>query len=63
MSANSSALGSFNPGWDALLRLDAELLARHASPGGCADLLAACMFLDRAEPRSAARNFSASTRV
>jgi hypothetical protein len=33
------------------------------APGGCADLLAACMFLDRAEPRSAARNFSASTRV
>jgi triphosphoribosyl-dephospho-CoA synthase len=48
-------------GWHALLRLDAELLARHASPGGCADLLAACMFLDRAEPRSAARNFSLST--
>jgi triphosphoribosyl-dephospho-CoA synthase len=42
-------------GWHALLRLDAELLARHASPGGCADLLAACMFLDRAEPGSAAQ--------
>jgi triphosphoribosyl-dephospho-CoA synthase len=50
-------------GWHALLRLDAELLARHASPGGCADLLAACMFLDRAQPRSGARDFSASTRV
>jgi triphosphoribosyl-dephospho-CoA synthase len=34
-------------GWRALLRLDAELLARYASPGGCADLLAACLFLER----------------
>jgi triphosphoribosyl-dephospho-CoA synthase len=50
-------------GRHALLRLDAELLALHASPGGCADLLAACLFLDRAQPRSVARNFSASTRV
>jgi len=33
-------------GWGALLALDAELLARWASPGGCADLLAACLFLD-----------------
>jgi triphosphoribosyl-dephospho-CoA synthase len=33
-------------GWRALLALDAELLARWASPGGCADLLAACLFLD-----------------
>jgi triphosphoribosyl-dephospho-CoA synthase len=49
-------------GWHALLRLDAELLSRYASPGGCADLLAACLFLDRAQP-SAARNFSVSTRV
>jgi triphosphoribosyl-dephospho-CoA synthase len=31
----------------ALLRLDAGLLRRHASPGGCADLLSACLFLDR----------------
>ena len=30
----------------ALLRLDAELVKRNASPGGSADLLAACMFLD-----------------
>jgi triphosphoribosyl-dephospho-CoA synthase len=30
----------------ALLALDAELLRRQASPGGCADLLAACLFLD-----------------
>jgi triphosphoribosyl-dephospho-CoA synthase len=50
-------------GRQALLRLDADLLARHASPGGCADLLAACMFLDRAEPCFGARNFSPSTRV
>jgi triphosphoribosyl-dephospho-CoA synthase len=35
-------------GRHALLRLDADLKARHASPGGCADLLAACLFLDRA---------------
>ena len=30
----------------ALLRLDAELVMRNASPGGSADLLAACIFLD-----------------
>jgi triphosphoribosyl-dephospho-CoA synthase len=41
-------------GWRALLRLDTELLTRNASPGGCADLLAACLFLDRAQPRSTA---------
>jgi triphosphoribosyl-dephospho-CoA synthase len=34
-------------GWAALLMLDAQLLALNASPGGCADLLAACLFLDR----------------
>ena len=45
-------------GWDALLRLDADLLARDASPGGCADLLAACLFLDRAQGWSAARPFA-----
>lgn len=33
-------------GWEALLSLDAQLLRRFASPGGCADLLAACLFLD-----------------
>lgn len=33
-------------GWRALLALDADLLGRWASPGGCADLLAACLFLD-----------------
>jgi len=33
-------------GRQALLVLDADLLRRHASPGGCADLLAACLFLD-----------------
>jgi triphosphoribosyl-dephospho-CoA synthase len=32
----------------ALLRLDADLTKRNASPGGCADLLAACIFLDSA---------------
>jgi triphosphoribosyl-dephospho-CoA synthase len=41
-------------GWCALMRLDAELLALHASPGGCADLLAACLFLDGARPRPGA---------
>jgi triphosphoribosyl-dephospho-CoA synthase len=50
-------------GWQALLRLDADLLARHASPGGCADLLAACLFLDRAQPRSTARHLSVPTKV
>jgi triphosphoribosyl-dephospho-CoA synthase len=39
--------GSSSPaGRRALLRLDAELVSRNASPGGCADLLAACIFLD-----------------
>lgn len=33
-------------GWNALKELDAELLARNASPGGSADLLAAALFLD-----------------
>jgi triphosphoribosyl-dephospho-CoA synthase len=33
-------------GWSALLALDGVLLARNASPGGCADLLAACLFVD-----------------
>jgi triphosphoribosyl-dephospho-CoA synthase len=36
----------------ALLALDAELVSRNASPGGCADLLAACLFLDRENPHS-----------
>ena len=35
------------PGWRALLLLDAQLLALRASPGGSADLLAACLFLDQ----------------
>lgn len=40
--------GSATPaGRHALARLEAELLARHVSPGGCADLLAATLFLDR----------------
>jgi triphosphoribosyl-dephospho-CoA synthase len=33
-------------GGEALAALDAELKRRNASPGGCADLLAACLFLD-----------------
>lgn len=45
-------------GRHALLRLDADLLARNASPGGCADLLAACLFLDRSQPRRALRRTS-----
>ena len=38
----------------ALLRLDAELVRRNASPGGCADLLAACIFLDSGRRKSPA---------
>jgi triphosphoribosyl-dephospho-CoA synthase len=38
-------------GQDALLLLDADLVRRYASPGGSADLLAACLFLDRTQPR------------
>lgn len=34
-----------------LLRLDRQLLAANASPGGAADLLAATLFVDRLEPR------------
>lgn len=59
LAAGGSSTAS---GRRALLRLDAELLARHASPGGCADLLAACLFLDRAQPRSAARRVCVDTR-
>jgi triphosphoribosyl-dephospho-CoA synthase len=33
-------------GWEALQRLDQDLLVRNASPGGSADLLAATLFLD-----------------
>jgi len=51
--------GSSSPaGRRALLRLDAELVKRNASPGGCADLLAACIFLDsggRKSPATALR--------
>ncbi|MGA2191180.1 MAG: triphosphoribosyl-dephospho-CoA synthase [Steroidobacteraceae bacterium] len=53
---------STTAGWQALLRLDADLVARYASPGGCADLLAACLFLDRVQPRSAARIYAGFTR-
>ncbi|ELW9444449.1 triphosphoribosyl-dephospho-CoA synthase, partial [Pluralibacter gergoviae] len=34
-------------GRDALARLDAQMLALNASPGGAADLLAAALFIDR----------------
>jgi len=37
----------------ALLSLDAELMRRRASPGGCADLLAACLLLDAGQYREA----------
>jgi triphosphoribosyl-dephospho-CoA synthase len=40
-------------GWQALLALDAELMRRDASPGGCADLLAACLFLDDVQTQGA----------
>jgi triphosphoribosyl-dephospho-CoA synthase len=40
-------------GWQALLALDAELVRRDASPGGCADLLAACLFLDAVQLQGA----------
>jgi len=33
-------------GWLALQALDVDLLERWASPGGCADMFAACLFLD-----------------
>ncbi|WP_174518731.1 triphosphoribosyl-dephospho-CoA synthase, partial [Pseudomonas syringae pv. coryli] len=34
----------------ALNALDQQLLALNASPGGAADLLAACLFIDGLEP-------------
>jgi triphosphoribosyl-dephospho-CoA synthase len=43
LALGGSATGA---GRRALLALDAELVRRCASPGGCADLLAACLFLD-----------------
>lgn len=46
----------------ALLRLDAKLLALRASPGGCADLLAACLLLDRVQPRYGAHGRRCSPR-
>jgi triphosphoribosyl-dephospho-CoA synthase len=40
--------GSSTPdGWRALLALDQKLRRLNASPGGCADLLAACLYIDR----------------
>ena len=41
-----------------LHQLDAHALAFNASPGGAADLLAATLFLDRLDPRSAGLHFS-----
>jgi triphosphoribosyl-dephospho-CoA synthase len=43
------ALGgsSTGDGRHALLALDFKLRRLNASPGGCADLLAACLFIDR----------------
>jgi triphosphoribosyl-dephospho-CoA synthase len=39
--------GASSPGgWNLLLQLDRQLVSINASPGGCADLLAACIFLD-----------------
>ena len=39
--------GAASPGgWNLLLQLDRQLVSINASPGGCADLLAACIFLD-----------------
>jgi triphosphoribosyl-dephospho-CoA synthase len=46
----------------ALLSLDAQLLALGASPGGSADLLAACLFLDRAQRCCVARGPKSSPR-
>lgn len=40
-------------GRQALLALDAELVRRDASPGGCADLLAASLFLDAVQLQGA----------
>ena len=58
-----AAGGSSSPlGWEELLRLDQELLAFHASPGGCADLLAACLFLDRTQARRRAVGRGAPSR-
>ena len=59
LAAGGSASAS---GRGALLRLDTQLLTLHASPGGCADLLAACLFLDRAQHGGAARRLASSPR-
>ncbi len=52
MQAGAAAVlaagGSSRPaGWQALARLDRQMLALNASPGGAADLLAATLFVDR----------------
>jgi triphosphoribosyl-dephospho-CoA synthase len=43
-------------GWRRLARLHDQLMARWASPGGSADLLAVTLFLDRLESRVASRD-------
>jgi triphosphoribosyl-dephospho-CoA synthase len=43
-------------GWRRLARLHDQLMARWASPGGSADLLAVTLFLDRLENRVASRD-------
>jgi triphosphoribosyl-dephospho-CoA synthase len=53
---------SSSSGRSALLRLDGQLLALDASPGGCADLLAACLFLDRAQAPRVVRGLHSSRR-
>lgn len=42
-----AAGGCATAGRAALARLDVQMLAQNASPGGAADLLAATLFLDR----------------
>ncbi|HWZ63783.1 MAG TPA: triphosphoribosyl-dephospho-CoA synthase [Steroidobacteraceae bacterium] len=47
---------SSTPGRAQLLALDAELKRRNASPGGCADLLAACLLIDGGKDSSCEDN-------
>ncbi len=47
--------GVGRPDWrDAATRVHRDFVARHLSPGGCADLLAACLFVDRFDTELAA---------
>src|SRR3984885_1058510 len=63
-AATALALGgsASAAGRRALLSLDGQLLALGASPGGSADLLAACLFLDRAQRCCVARGPKSSPR-